>query len=364
MTYRADVLESLSSNKLNSKSNNKPAHSNSSSRPITYYPQSSKTGCHTCTNQASNIRVSTRFTNYDCVICKDKHKVFDCPTFQAMSAVERNTAASKLGLCLNCLRYGHPTHSCHWGTCRECNGRHNTILHIPMGAKLTPEPEVPNQSIVTFSNQDSIEVMLCTALVQVINPATNECETVRALLDCGSQSSFITESLKQRLSLKSNATQISVIGIGNQCNNNVTENCVVKMQSTQDNFNLTFSCLVLNQLTGLLPKNHISIQSFKLPKNIQLADPKFNQPAPVDMLLGADVFWVLLGSDIINLGKHLPQLRSSHLGWLVAGKITNKITFNAIIQFIHKLTSSLTFQNFTNKCVSSGSWKNYHKPVL
>ncbi|XP_026332427.1 uncharacterized protein LOC113239588 [Hyposmocoma kahamanoa] len=72
---------------------------------------------------------------------------------------------------------------------------------------------------------------------------------------------------------------------------------------------VTLSCLVLEELTGYLPKQTINLQNIKLPKDIQLADPTFDRPSPVQVLIGADIFWDILGlhncsskeSDIENL---------------------------------------------------------------
>ncbi|KAH9641401.1 hypothetical protein HF086_011430 [Spodoptera exigua] len=53
-----------------------------------------------------------------------------------------------------------------------------------------------------------------------------------------------------------------------------------------------------------------------LPPNIELADPYFYCPAEVDLLLGADIFWDLVGFKRITLGVGRPVLQESQLGWL------------------------------------------------
>ncbi|KAH9638531.1 hypothetical protein HF086_006473 [Spodoptera exigua] len=53
-----------------------------------------------------------------------------------------------------------------------------------------------------------------------------------------------------------------------------------------------------------------------LPPNIELADPYFYCPAEVDLLLGADIFWDLVGFKLITLGVGRPVLQESQLGWL------------------------------------------------
>jgi hypothetical protein len=80
-----------------------------------------------------------------------------------------------------------------------------------------------------------------------------------------------------------------------------------------------------------------------LPTNIKLADPGFNQPASVDVLLGADVFWHLIGSEQISLGKDMPIMRESRLGWVIAGPMnvaskSSDISFNSYVQCNHLST--------------------------
>ncbi|XP_037298293.1 uncharacterized protein LOC119190433 [Manduca sexta] len=58
-----------------------------------------------------------------------------------------------------------------------------------------------------------------------------------------------------------------------------------------------------------------------IPTDIPLADPYYHTPAPIDMILGADVFWNLLGSERIVLGNHQPILFETRLGWVVSGPI-------------------------------------------
>lgn len=79
------------------------------------------------------------------------------------------------------------------GSCRLCNEKHNTLLHKVSIHKpnITPRP-------VSMSLCSTGQVLLGTALVKITNPENNNTYRARALLDAGSQSSFMTENLKQR----------------------------------------------------------------------------------------------------------------------------------------------------------------------
>lgn len=61
------------------------------------------------------------------------------------------------------------------------------------------------------------------------------------------------------------------------------------------------------------------VSQFK--KTIKLVDPNFNVPSLIEMLLGADIFWQILGRDRIELGNLLPILQKTKLGWIISGPI-------------------------------------------
>jgi len=70
------------------------------------------------------------------------------------------------------------------------------------------------------------------------------------------------------------------------------------------------------QATGFHNEN-----SFKLPRNIKLADPKFYVSADIDILIGAEVFWDLLCVGQIRASCDHPLLQKTRLGWILAGSI-------------------------------------------
>lgn len=326
LTDRADVIEALNRSKLDN--NNAKSSFNNNNKPN--YSSQAQSSSNSNQQNRSNNNYQNR-QNYNqtksfasagvfvCIICSSNHRIYDCPTFKSKSIQERMADVNRYKLCVNCLRQGHPESECRMGSCRErgCKDRHNSLLH----------QSDQSQTVVNFSKEGDADVVnrqviLSTALIEVQNPITNRCEKVRALLDCGSQSSFVTKSLQNRLGLKTNPIdKINVIGIGNNCNNCVTESCIAQLNSLTTKFNVTLSCFVLDELTGEIPKSPIDIKKLKIPQTIRLADPDFDQPGPIDILIGADIFWDILGCDQRSLGPNNPKLRLSKFGWLIAGPI-------------------------------------------
>ncbi|CAH0715941.1 unnamed protein product, partial [Brenthis ino] len=253
--------------------------------------------------------------NFECLVCHEKHRIYDCPTFKAKTPEERISQANSLKLCHNCLRRGHDYRQCRlYGTCKFCKKRHNSLLHYSV------EPNNGNKNIsVSLSAASNIETILSTALIHVTNPQTNHTLTVRALLESGSQTSFITESLKRRLNLTPCSSSVhNIIGIDNMLQHVNTERCAIHISSRNSNFSTKLTCLVLPQITGKLPKCFINVSHLDL-SLFDLADPTFNIPSDIDVLIGADLFWDILCSEQQSLGANNPILRSSKLGWILAG---------------------------------------------
>lgn len=65
----------------------------------------------------------------NCEYCNNpSHRINRCPALLALPVAERFTKLRGSNLCFNCLKPGHPTKSCSSGNCRNCNGKHNTLL--------------------------------------------------------------------------------------------------------------------------------------------------------------------------------------------------------------------------------------------
>lgn len=344
---RADVLESMNRNhKIDNNKTEIPCK-NLPSISKNYQLQNNQTKSHnnsfTKSFVASNKSQVKRNGSLCCIICNQNHKIYECSTFKAKGVEERIEDVKKYKLCMNCLRQGHPAIECRMGPCRECKNRHNSLLHIPEvvnNSNTVPVDE--KESLVYLSNQVSDHVLLSTAIIEVANPLTNQKVKIRALLDCGSQSSFITKSLRDKLSL--NSTQIDplkVIGIGNNCTNNVMERCQPKIKSLNSNFSILLSCYVIPEITGSLPKVAINLQGLNLPKDVQLADSTFYQPAPIDMLIGANMFWEIIKSEHKSLGVNKPKLINSHLGWLIAGPISSSFPNYSDKKYNHKINCNI-----------------------
>jgi hypothetical protein len=126
-----------------------------------------------------------------------------------------------------------------------------------------------------------------------------------------------------RLNLSTEFVNKSVLGINN-CSSPINKRCRVEMKSLNGCFATKLQCFVLPSITDAVPTHQVDLSNLNIPTDICLADPYFYTPSDVDMIIGADLFWDLLGCQKIKLGDGQPILCETELGWLVSGPITSR----------------------------------------
>ncbi|XP_076301775.1 uncharacterized protein LOC143219850 [Lasioglossum baleicum] len=306
-------------------------------------------------NDTSRVKSKRSFSHLttnksvSCVICQDEHYVFACPKFLAMEVKDRLKSAQKSKLCLNCLKVGHNTVSCKWSHCRKCDKKHNTLLHLN-AHKITQvsvqrasedskdtqvETDVTCKALMAVNNS---EVLLGTAQITIYDN-NNKRHTCRVLVDGGSQSNYMTESLANLLQLKKERVNISSSGLSNLVT--CAKYCVnAKIQSNINNFSSNLKFIALPTITGTLPTRAINHKELKIPKNVCLADPEFYKPGSIDILLGSTIFYKLLSVGQIQLNNNRIILQKTKLGWLVTGEVEVK-AFNRNTACFHSLDNQI-----------------------
>ena len=112
------------------------------------------------------------------------HSISQCDRYKQLGTRERKAVVRKLKLCMKCLGPHFVADCPSKFSGRTCNGRHHTSLHFDRPV----EQQSGVTSGATFSGPS---VLLSTAMVG-IDDAAGETLMFRALLDSGSQTSFIT----------------------------------------------------------------------------------------------------------------------------------------------------------------------------
>lgn len=260
-----------------------------------------------------------------CRICNKSHYIQNCQEFLKLSIDKRREKLLALKLCLNCLRPGHTDKVCRRTTCKKCQSKHNTLLHNERTTEQChdkPGKSADSHAMSVYSAD--AEVLLSTAYIQILD-SKNSPHTVRALLDSGSQSSYITKDLCEKLNLTTTKETITVCGLNNTLSN-IEAKCDIRIESLHNNFSADISCFVVPQITGNLPSVTLNVFELEIPKSLRLADPSFYEPHNVEVLIGADLFWRLLCVGQIQLGTNKPVLQKTRLGWIVSGLVIGNRT--------------------------------------
>lgn len=154
--------------------------------------------------------------------------------------------------------------------------------------------------------------MLASAIVGVISKDQQKI-TMRALIDPGSQSSFISRNALQTLKLKGQSISIGISGIaevGESANSAIEIEVVPRFASA---FKLRTTVIILKKLTKY--KNDFDdLGSYDHLRNLFLADPSVTDSAPIDIILGADVYPKVLKSGLIKGRDEYPMAQNTEIG--------------------------------------------------
>ncbi|XP_025602297.2 uncharacterized protein LOC112694947 [Athalia rosae] len=253
-----------------------------------------------------------------CEYCQENHFINRCERFGELSTQDKWNEVHRLRLCGNCLKKGHISKDCKGGDCRTqvaCNTQESSTSQATEEKENRP-PE--KMTVAHCAKQLNSRVVLSTAQVYVYDIEDKPIRC-RALLDPGSQLNLVTQELAQKLKLPLKRIDIPLSGIS-QSSVKVQYSVTIELESLTSKFNNKQDYLILPRITERLPQVELDISSFNIPDGILLADPDFNVPGDIDMLIGAGLFWKLLCAGQVLQPKGQPVLHKTLLGWIVGGE--------------------------------------------
>ncbi|XP_066599948.1 uncharacterized protein [Prorops nasuta] len=287
---------------------------------------------------SSHLTQNNQLSNKECPLCSWAHLLAKCLRFQKKNVRDRRSILRRYRLCFNCFR-PHMYAMCESPKrCSLCQDKHHTLLHFKDNEKSTlnstKSVDLSTESnSKTTGNDASINILTasiqrtrCTILLAtaqiILHGSEGRKYRARALIDQGSEASFITDSVVQALRLHKQETDITLTGIGASKASSVKYKVQVSFGSIyKQDFEVGMEALVLSRLTSYLP----SPNTLKLDRswfhNFSLADPYFFKSASVEVILGADV----LGQILLSGVQHFPDThliaQNTHLGWIVSGPV-------------------------------------------
>lgn len=293
----------------------------------------------------TNTFHSTSAYSNSCVVCSEDHRIFHCPSFIKLDIPTRIATIKSHSLCTNCFCSQHTNKRCKFGKCKICHQRHNTLLHlnskpeskdntsVPSSSQsssptLTSPPSsssspLPSTTTTLLSNTfDSTPILLATACIY-IDAQDGSRHIIRALLDTGSQSTFISEHLVQKLQLKRNPISIKINGLGESMD--LSRSYVQTTIRSQHNSNscISISALVISRITTYIPDGLVSSFDLNQFNHLQLADQFSCQPGKIDLLIGSDIYGQVILDGLIRGTSTSPLAQQTIFGWILSGPIGN-----------------------------------------
>ncbi|XP_074027266.1 uncharacterized protein [Leptinotarsa decemlineata] len=165
-------------------------------------------------------------------------------------------------------------------------------------------------------------VLLSTALLEIQDSFGNF-HKVRALIDSGSETNYISEKCFKKLHLARFESSLKIQGL-NQMEEYTTKggvSCSIKPIGTSNPI-LNIDAYILPKICTDMPPRTLKHTHLDHIKNLFLADPKFYEPGPIDLLLGAEIFALILLNNHISGERNEPIAINTIFGYVLIGKYT------------------------------------------
>lgn len=151
--------------------------------------------------------------------------------------------------------------------------------------------------------------------------------TVRALIDNGSQASFVSEAVVKQMGLRRAPADVSIFGIGTSTAGSSSSRVELTVTSTAGGVQVNVQPLVLKRVTGTLP----------LLDGLQLADADSADSATIDLLLGADVYAQIVLDDMRRSTGGELMAQNTVFGWILIGRLESSATAAQHVSVHHLL---------------------------
>jgi hypothetical protein len=117
----------------------------------------------------------------------------------------------------------------------------------------------------------------------------------------------------KKFNLPQKRVNLPIIGVAESKHNGKFKLNIV-IRSRVSSFQLTRQTLVLSKITGCLPTNTCNALKSVVPENITLANPYFYQRGKIDILIGADTYWEIMGTNIFKINPSSLHLQETQSG--------------------------------------------------
>ena len=279
-------------------------------------------------------------TNVTCAYCGQSHLSASCTTIVDLPA--RKEALQKSGRCYVCLKKHHLSKDCRSNLrCQKCRGRHHVTICSRQDFNTSTPPVAPQGSSNETSSGNGPPsttsslyagtqnpILLQTAQLKLSNPTSGRPGTVaRAIMDSGSQRTYITCRFRDELDLPTTTTEsLRIKTFGNTESYDSACDVVELALDTKDHGTLKITALVVPAICHPLTSQPISRsqECYDHFIGLELADSADASDAlEVDILIGSDWYWSLATGRVIK-GRSGPIAVHTKVGWVLSGPTNHR----------------------------------------
>ena len=269
--------------------------------------------------------------------CEKRHWSDECPKYRTVSERKRQLKDS----CYKCLKAGHMSKDCkHSKVCVHCgevNTHHRCLCPKKYASNVSTahlvEETDAKAEIDEFAEENIMVssgemVLMQTAKAETQSPNNSESGHVRILLDSGSQRTYVTESLAEKLKLTRESEEvIKLVTFGSdkpKTVKTVQTKFSIKLNNGQY---LDISANIVPIINGTVQRKpskfHTSENLDHLVRSLDMADSisSETESSTVELLIGNDYYLVIILSQKTEVQPGL-YLLASKLGWILTGRMS------------------------------------------
>ncbi|GFS57968.1 zinc finger CCHC domain-containing protein 13 [Trichonephila inaurata madagascariensis] len=162
----------------------------------------SRSSYATTTNLFSGLEKMKKLDN--CIFCEKRHESKECYHTKKLDFEQKQEILKNKRCCFTCLKFGYQSKVFKSNVqCLLCNKRHWALMcpEFPSNKMRVKTPDLEEKRDVTLSNHCAAEKVLLQTL-QVNIKAGGKTRRVRALIDSGSQRSYLLKNTAHEMNLK------------------------------------------------------------------------------------------------------------------------------------------------------------------
>lgn len=287
-----------------------------------------------------------------CIFCHGNHDNTNCFKAQKLSMEQKRNILFEKHACFRCLKTGHSAKRCRSHLkCVICSKPHVTLIcpelpahKINSESATNPERAV-NHPVQTLTTVSSTQVFLQTLRIPIKGKYGTK--QVRALIDTGSQRTYILRSTAQKLGLAAKRTETIIHTLFGGRNTSEQRHETYDVSTGEGIYPCSFEALdqpvICNTISPVFGGPWLNELK---DLNIFLSD--VGDPAPIEILFGADLIGKLYTGQKYLLKCGLVAIETL-LGWTLMGQVPTSTVKDSV--------SMLTFSLLANNIEIPKLWE-------